>query len=121
MSINSPTFSVKLREISPIVDGAVCGILLLALLARHRSNARLHYYLLELAVICGIIFDALALHTHDGFLLFSDPSSTAMAVMSALTLLLTQLAGLWALHCYSEIYLGSRDILASIPAILGTL
>ncbi|KAI8580435.1 hypothetical protein K450DRAFT_237006 [Umbelopsis ramanniana AG] len=55
------------------------------------------------------------------FLLFSDPSSTAMAVMSALTLLLTQLAGLWAMHCCSEIYLGSRDILASIPAILGTL
>jgi hypothetical protein len=100
---------------------AVSGILLLALLARHQSNSKLHYYLLELAVICGIIFDALAIHSRDSFFLYFGPSSTVEAVMNALTLLLTQLAGLWALHFSSENYIGNHTILASIPSILGTL
>jgi len=124
MSNYSLDFSEKVGKVEPILDVAVCGIILISLLARHRSNALWHYYLLELAVICGIIFDAIEIQNNNSLLLydpFGSPISTAKVVLSCLTLMLTQLAGLWALYFFSANYIGSSGFLASLPAVLGTL
>ncbi|CAO3696980.1 unnamed protein product [Umbelopsis ramanniana] len=124
MSIYSLGFSAKVAKVEPIVDVAVCAIILLSLLARHRSNAMWHYYVLELAVICGIIFDALEIQNTNILILyapFDSPISTAKVVFSCLSLMLTQLTGLWALYFFSANYIGSSGFLASLPAALGTL
>jgi hypothetical protein len=124
MTYYPPDFTGKVRQAVPIVDVAVCSIILLSLFARHRSNARWHYYLLELAVICGIIFDALVIQNNNSPILYpplNSPMTTAKAVFSCLSLMLTQLTGLWALYFFSENYIGSSGFVASLLAVLGTL
>jgi hypothetical protein len=123
MSTSSIQFMVNLAQASPIVDVAACGVVFLALLSRHKSSARMHYYLLELAVICGIIYNALLIDKRKtkSSPLDTTESTAAMGMMSTLSSLFTQLAGLWALHIFAAIYIGGRSIIASIFSFIGTL
>lgn len=105
----------KMHYLSSILQRAVYSVLLLV---RHWPYVRIHYYLLELAVLFGIIFfNANLIQSTKAFV--SKATYVAVYFISNITLLFTQLTGPWALHAFASTYNEGTNLVPNVFATAG--